>query len=170
MASALKRCEINHISVEDLCDRRLPGELLPGNKATCSWALPQRHGRNLVLLSRHPDLYARSGHVEAQDHACSRHLSRQSVRYWRTDEGIHRGSSQSAWGKNIPFIIPNLNVLSLCIPKSLFSHFPGGLLRPSVRDLVLSQPASRRHLLPGGDCLWQRHLHFGVRGGGHRDI
>lgn len=84
-ASALKRCEINPISVEDLCDGWLPGELPPGNTATCSWAIPRCHGRSLVLLSCHPDLYARSGHVEAQNHARSSHLPRQSVPHWRTD-------------------------------------------------------------------------------------
>lgn len=85
MASALELCEINHISVEDLCDGRLLGQLLSVNAATCNRVIPRRHGRSLVLLSRHPDLYARSGHVEAQNHARSRHLSRQSVCYWRTD-------------------------------------------------------------------------------------
>lgn len=41
-------------------------------------------------------------------------------------------------------------------------HFPGGILRPSDQDLVLSQPPPHCHLLPRGHFLWQCHLLSGV--------
>lgn len=86
---------LNLLSVEDLCDRWLPGELLPGDTASCSSAIPRCHRRGLVLLSRYPDLYAHSSHVESQNHARCGRLSRQGVRHRRAAQGIRSGSSWS---------------------------------------------------------------------------